>query len=171
MGCCPVASSGQQGKAGTPRISSLAGGGKQTLLRTQRDAMTPSRGTDCWCQAVSSGRSDPSVGLVTPAAPGSALWWNWRVLGQSWSPAMMHRETDFSSILTHPTLPVAQHRPAPGIPARFHFPAQCGRFQPQMLSRAESESAGGRGFSCCHKLCSTPSAHILPCDMSWLCSG
>lgn len=82
---------------------------------------------------------------------------------------VMHR--DFSSILTHPTLPVAQHRPAPGIPARFHFPAQCGHFQPQMLSGAESESAGGRGCSCCHKLYSTPSAHILPCDVPWLCSG
>lgn len=134
--------------------------------------MTPSQGTDCWYQAVSSDRSDPSVGLVTPAAPGSALWWNWRVLDQSWSPAVaMHRETDFSSILTHPTLPVAQHRPVPGIPARFHFPAQCGRFQPQVLSRAECESAGGRGSSCCHKLCSTPSAHILPCNVSWTCSG
>lgn len=131
--------------------------------------MTPCH---CWCQAVSSDRSDPSVGLVAPAAPGSALCWSWRVLDQSWSPAMvMHRETDFSSILTHPTLPVAQHRPVPGIPARFHFPAQCGRFQPQMLSGAESESAGGRGSSCCHKLCSTPSAHILPCDAPWLCSG
>lgn len=40
-----------------------------------------------------------------------------------------------------------------------------------MLSRAESESAGGRGSSCCYKLCSSPSAHILPCDASWLCSG
>lgn len=84
---------------------------------------------------------------------------------------VMHGEPDFSSILTHPTLPVAQHRPVPGIPARFHFPAQCGHFQPQTLSRAESESAGGRGSSCCHKFCSTPSAHILPCDVSWLCSG
>lgn len=134
--------------------------------------MTPPQGADCWYQAVSSDKSDPSVGLVTPAAPSSALWWNWRVLDQSWSPAMvMHRETDFTSILTHPNLPVAQHRPVPGIPARFHFPAQCGHFQPQMLSRAESESAGGRGSSCCNKPCSTPSAHILPCDVPWLCSG
>lgn len=130
--------------------------------------MTPSQGADCWYQAVSSDKSDPSVGLVTPAAPGSALWWNWRVLDQSWSPAMvMHRETDFSSILTHPTLPVAQHRPVPGIPARFHFPAQCGRFQPQMLSRAESESAGGRGSSCCHKLCPLP----LPTSSLVMCPG
>lgn len=167
-----MASSGQWEKGETLRISSLAGGGQQTLLRAQKNATTPSQGTDCWHQAVSSDRNDPNVGLVTTAAPGSALWWNWRVLDQSWSPAMvMHRETDFSSILTHPTLPVAQHWPVPGIPARFHFPAQCGHLQPQMLSRAESESARGRGSSCCHKLCFTPSAHILPCDVSWLCSG
>lgn len=167
-----MASAGQQGKVGTPRISSLSGGGKQTLLGVERDATTPSHGTYCWYRAVSSDRSDTSVGLVMPAAPGSALWWNWRMLDQSWSPEMvMHRETDFSSNLTHATLPVAKHRPVPGIPARFHFPAQCGRFQPQLLRRAECESAGGRGSSCCHKLCSTPSAHILPCDESWLCSG
>lgn len=153
-----------------PKDQLLGSRAKHTLLRAQRDATTPCQGTDCWYQAVSSDRSDPCVGLVTPAAPGSALWWNWRVLDESWSPAMvMHRETDFSSILSHPALPVAQHRPVPGIPARFHFPAQCGHFQPQMLSRAESESAGGRGSSCATN--SAPSAHILPCDVSWLCSG
>lgn len=125
--------------------------------------MTPCQGTDCWYQAMSSDRSDPSVGLVTPAAPGSALWWNWRVLDHSWSPAMvMHRETDFTSILSHSTLPVAQHWSVPGIPARFHFPAQCGRFQPQMLSRAESESAGGRGSSCAQTLLPLPtSSHVM----------
>lgn len=127
------------------------------------DCLPRDKGTDCWYQAVSSDRSDPSVGLVTPAAPGSALWWNWRVLDQSWSPAMvMHRETDFTSILSHPTLPVAQHWPVPGIPARFLFPAQCGRFQPQMLSRAESESAGGRGSSCAQTLLPLPtSSHVM----------
>lgn len=163
-----MASSGQQGKVGTPEDQILAGGGKQTPLRAQRDAMTLSQGTDCWYQAVSGDRNGPSVELVAPAAPGSALRWNWRLLDQSWSPAVvMHRETDSSSILTHAALPVAQHRPVPGIPARFHFPAQCGRFQPQMLSRAECESAGGRGSSCCHKLCSTP----LPTSSHVMCPG
>lgn len=47
----------------------MAGGGKQTLLRAQRDATTPSQGRDCWYQAVSSDRSDPRVGLLTRLSP------------------------------------------------------------------------------------------------------
>lgn len=63
-----MASSGQQGKVGTPEDQILAGGGKQTPLRAQRDAMTLSQGTDCRYQAMSGDRNGPSVELVAPSS-------------------------------------------------------------------------------------------------------
>lgn len=88
------------------------------------------------------------MGPVPPAAPGSAQAPVAEAEGggcgleQASSDAQQRGQISAASL--------AQRWSGPGIAARLsHFPARCGHFQPQRLSRADTESAGGRGSSCC----------------------